>query len=221
MTLYKYKSVEHLEDVIVTKRLFASRFDKLNDPMEWAFINEDGGKDAIEALVEDTRKEKYRICCLSKSIQYGLMWSMYADEHRGVCIELEVNNDGYLNKSELSSIDTATWYYGDVVYESCAPILTIDDIRQNICQVLWTKSVQWLHENEVRYVTKTDNADNPAFLPITIKKIYLGKRMDKAKAKELQEICKKFDIDCVDLSICSEKKNNSIINYWGLPVISE
>lgn len=220
MTLYKYKSVEHLEDVIVNKQLFASRFDKLNDPMEWAFINEDGGKETIEKLIKDTEKEKFRICCLSKSIQYGLMWSMYADEHRGVCIELEVNVE-CSEKNGLADPKIKTWYYGDIDYQKQAPHLNRAEIEKNVVNVLWTKSIQWQHENEVRYVIKTDGTEKLVYLPIIIKKIYLGKRMDKARAKALHEICKKFDVDCVDLSNCSEKNDDITIDFWGLPTISK
>lgn len=37
MKLFKYKSCEHIEDVIINSRLYCSVFNKLNDPMEWAF----------------------------------------------------------------------------------------------------------------------------------------------------------------------------------------
>lgn len=34
MRLYKYKAIEHIEDIIVNSRLYCSRFDCLNAPMD-------------------------------------------------------------------------------------------------------------------------------------------------------------------------------------------
>lgn len=77
MQLFKYRSTDHIEDVIINKRLWCSKYDALNDPMEWAFVSEEGNN-TVEDALSMLKKEDYRICCLSKSEQYGLMWAMTA-----------------------------------------------------------------------------------------------------------------------------------------------
>lgn len=88
--LYKYRSLENFErlvDIIVNKRLFGATFDSLNDPMEGVFKYERGiNTDKIDAI----RNSKHiaRICSLSKTFTDDLLWSFYANGHRGCCIEV-------------------------------------------------------------------------------------------------------------------------------------
>lgn len=204
-TLYKYKSTEHIEDIIVNRRLFCSQFDNLNDPMEWAFIS-DCEKQRISELIKDTDKDKWRICCLSKLEQNGLMWSIYGDEHRGVCIEVEVDETEY---SKLEHQDVhATKYYDDIEYiDSPVTINIKDDIKR----VLWAKSIQWEHEKEVRFVHKLCGNETSAYLPIKIKHIFLGKRMKAEDKLYIERLCKAFGIDCKSMD-CSDAP---AINFWS------
>lgn len=208
MTLFKYKSTDHIEDVIINKRLWCSRYDALNDPMEWAFTSDNDKKD-IEDLINDTDKERWRICCLSKSEQYGLMWSMYGDEHRGVCIEVEidVNNDEY---SQYTESNGNKWWYGDINYTSKAQ--QIESLGKDIKQVLWYKSKQWVHEQEVRFVKKLTNEIDDNYMYVKINTIYLGRRMDKDRARNIKMLCDAFDVKYIDLS---ELEIEHRVNYWN------
>lgn len=208
MVLFKYKSTDHIEDVIINKRLWCSKYDALNDPMEWAFKSEKDKKD-IEELIKDTDKERWRICCLSKSKQYGLMWSIYGDEHKGVCIEVEidVNNGEY---SQYTESNGNKWLYGDINYTNEAQ--KIEDLKQDIKQVLWYKSKQWEHEQEVRFVKKLTNAKDVNYFPVKINAIYLGRRMDKDKARTIKMLCDAFDVKHIDMSESNEEAH---INYWN------
>lgn len=207
MRLFKYKSTDHIEDVIINKRLWCSKFNALNDPMEWAFTSEKDKKD-IEELIEDIDKERWRICCLSKSEQYGLMWAMYGDEHKGVCIEVEIDETKYCKNNDKTK--DSQWYYGYINY--CNTSFNIDDIRCDLKQVLWIKSKQWKHEQEVRFVKRLTNEDDDNYLHVKINAIYLGKRMDKDKARNIKMLCDASDVKHVDLS---EPENECLVNYWS------
>lgn len=208
MTLFKYKSTDHIEDVIINKRLWCSRYDALNDPMEWAFTSDDDKND-IDELIKDTDKERWRICCLSKSEQYGLMWSIYGDEHKGVCIEVEIDVDNG-EYCEYTVRKDGNWFYGDVKYTN--KVQQIENLRADLKQVLWNKSKQWEHEQEVRFVKRFSNEEDKMYFPIKINKIYLGRRMDKDKAENIKKICNAFKVKYVDLS---EPKNENLVNYWN------
>lgn len=207
MTLFKYKSTDHIEDVIINKRLWCSKYDALNDPMEWAFVSKDNYNTVIEVL-NRLKKEDYRICCLSKSRQYGLMWAMYGDEHRGVCIEVEI--DGITEYSPNNQITNKKWVYKDVEYDKEPP--NIETQSCNIETVLFKKSKQWEHEQEVRFIKKLTNEEDKMYFPIKINKIYLGRRMDKDKAENIKKICNAFKVKYVDLS---EQENEHLVNYWN------
>lgn len=209
MKLFKYKSLDHIDDVIINKRLWCSRYDALNDPMEWAFTS-DSEKNEIEKLIEDAGKERWRICCLSKSEQYGLMWSMYGDNHKGVCIEVEIDekNDEFCNYENID--EQEKWFYGDVKYINEAQ--SIDKSRADLKHVLWNKSKQWEHEQEVRFVRNTASGNDGTYFPVKINAIYLGKRMDKDEARNMKMLCDAFDVKWVDLS---DPHYENYINYWN------
>lgn len=207
ITLYKYKSIEHIEDIIVNNRLFCSRFDNLNDPMEWAFVS-DCEEQRISKLIKDTDKDKWRICCLSKLEQNGLMWSIYGDEHRGVCIEVVVDETEF--KQYKNNDINANWIYGDIEYID-NPVKITNDSNNIIKQVLWTKSIQWEHEKEVRFVHKLCGNETSAYLPVKIKHIFLGKRMKAEDKLYIERLCKAFDINYKSMD-CSDAPE---INFWS------
>lgn len=181
MKLYKYKSVKYLEDLIQNKRLYCSKYKDLNDPMEWAFTS-GVAHDEIQELIADTEKERWRIGCLSLSEQYGLMWSMYADNHEGVCIEIEIDENKY-TKYDVKGKDSS-WFYGEVNY--CDQPGNISETRCDLKQVLWIKSKQWKHEREVRFVRRLTANEEDCYLPIDkIKCVYIGKRMSDDRKNEI------------------------------------
>lgn len=208
MTLYKYKSIEHIEDIIVNNRLYCSQYNSLNDPMEWAFIS-DCDKQTMLDLVKDTAKDRWRICCLSKLSLNGFMWSMYGNEHRGVCVEVEVevDEDEFCHYKDAGS--NTPWFYGDIDYRK-APKNIMYDKSDSIKRVLWTKSVQWEHEKEVRFVHKLSDNETSAYLPVKIKCIYLGKRMKDEDAQYIMKLCEASNVDCINMA-CSDTPE---INYW-------
>lgn len=209
MKLYKYKSVEHIEDIIINQRLYCSKFDNLNDPMEWAFTSEED-KSEVENLIKDIDKESWRICCLSKSEQYGLMWSMYGDEHKGVCIEVEVEIDAPSDNEKITISEYGDWLYGDVTYSLKSSKLS-DVSRRNITRVLFIKSKQWEHEQEIRFVHRKNENETNVYFPVKVNKIYLGRRIDSDKACFIEKLCKLTGIPCVRMRYDDAPQ----INYWN------
>ena len=217
MKLYKYKTTDYLQDIIINKHLYCSKFNELNDPMEWAFVADPNMKDQIKKLINGNQKEYYRICCLSRSKQYGLMWSMYAKDHKGVCLEIEIDesDDSVFQKlSNENHVDSSKWTWSDIQYKSKADNLENDNCqngnRFKLETFLWTKSVQWEHEQEVRFVRRYDNK-GPQFMPIRIVSVYLGKRMDENEARNIKMLCAAFDVKCIDM----KDENAPNINYWA------
>ena len=78
-------------DIILNERLYASRYDELNDPMEGAYLTDPSNGNIIRLLREE--KYKTRICSLSKDYKHTLLWSHYADSHTGCCIEVSAVNE--------------------------------------------------------------------------------------------------------------------------------
>ena len=161
---FKYRSLENFEnflDILLCNRLYGCSYDKLNDPMECSFHNfQLQLTDAEKKVLYEKRKNLF-ICSLSKTRSDSLMWSHYADGHRGCCIALEVSR-------------TPFWKQIDVEYHQNMPSvqkgLSIDEILKKCYSI---KSSFWEYEKEIRYV-KNGGPKNSHYLPVRIHAVYLG-----------------------------------------------
>lgn len=149
---YKFRSLQNLKrfvDIILNERLYASRYDELNDPMEGVYLTEPSNRNIIRLLREE--KYKTRICSLSKDYRHTLLWSHYADSHTGCCIEVSA-----VNERELPTT---------VRYIEHIPV--VYDMKEGK-ELLSHKSTVWEYEKEVRYFRKT------SYLNIRIHRIIFG-----------------------------------------------
>ena len=154
---YKFRSLQNLKrfiDIILNERLYASRYDELNDPMEGAYLTDSSNGNIIRLLREE--KYKTRICSLSKDYKHTLLWSHYADSHTGCCIEVSA-----VNEREQPTT---------VRYIEHIPIVN-DNIEGK--ELLSHKSIVWEYEKEVRYFRKT------SYLNIKIHRIIFGLKVSK------------------------------------------
>ena len=173
---YKYRSLSNLKrflDILIKRRLYAAKYLDLNDPMEGYFIYDNSVPQSIIAKLRND-KSSTLICSLSKTHKNGLMWSVYADEHKGCCIKL--------------SVTSTTWKLLTVSYETCPAV--IDSTKNSVEDILSRKSIQWQHEQEVRCIKV--NPKNP-FLRIKIDTIYLGIKVRRADVSLLEELITKID----------------------------
>ena len=77
-------------------------------------------------------KEKRYICSLSRKSNIGLMWTHYADENQGCCLEVEVTSK--------------SWERLDIDYSEQIPIL---NDNMTVKDVLKVKAKMWEYEQEV------------------------------------------------------------------------
>ena len=146
-------------------------------------------------------KNTFRAFCFATSPYSQLMWGgVYADNHRGFCVEYTV----LPNDNKYKDI-----FYNlfPVIYCRSRPNITgrISASRDQMYdeEKLWDlffhgalrKSIDWAFQNEWRLLLPfgiKDTDFNVKFFPIT--KVYLGNRMPKEKRKEIIAICKERGI---------------------------
>nr|MZG57998.1 DUF2971 domain-containing protein [Photobacterium lucens] len=90
MLLYKYRAIDDLWlslDIILNMRVWCSRWDSLNDPLEGRYYSRFGN--GFDEKV-NIRRNEWRICALSSALDNFLLWSHYASGHKGIAIELEI-----------------------------------------------------------------------------------------------------------------------------------
>ncbi len=179
--LFKYRSLKDYKrflDIVVNKRLHACNYRDLNDPMEGVFCY---SSDIPREYIDNLRKDKTNtlICSLSQNFDNGLMWSYYADEHKGCCIEVEVTSKKWEElivdyKTDIYSLNTST--------------------PNSLEDVLSRKSLYWQHEEEVRYIRTFDMGSRVSpYVSIKIHKIWLGMKVDDKEINFIKKLIKSIN----------------------------
>lgn len=125
-----------------------------------------------------------KVCCFSKSKTNKLMWSHYADKHRGMVMEYDISFDINLFRFALP-----------VIYNEKLPEINfMTQQNKSIKSVLKNKSHDWNYEQEVRLIN-----DNPAGTPNRIRinleslrSVIFGHRTSKEDIEKVKTALKKF-----------------------------
>jgi hypothetical protein len=111
--------------------------------------------------------------CLSRRIDI-LMWSHYADEHKGYCLAF----------SE-SGLCSHFGEYSDVIYQDAYPELSLlgrspetGVTEADIKAFVLTKYSGWSYEDEVRFLSWDSGAGLREYPPQHLRAVVLGARMD-------------------------------------------
>lgn len=193
---YKYRSLKDYRrflDIIVYKRLYASKYFELNDPMEGVFCySQDVPRSYIDSLRSDKRNTL--ICSLSQNCDNGLMWSFYADEHKGCCIEVEVTSKKW----------------EEITVEYKHNVFSINDSTSNLLtDVLGRKSVQWQHEQEVRYIRTFQSGQRVTpYVSVKVHRILLGVKVENKDVTFLKKL-----VGLIDPNICVEQIRRDEVNF--------
>ena len=154
--------------------------------------------------------DRFKISCFSESPYLMLMWSHYANEHKGFCIEYEVPEFSDESKELLTSIFPVI--YTDKRNNLAPAFLKwersgspgIDGLCEMYKYGLLSKSMDWKYQKEWRLISldniiDVDENDNCEFFKI--KKVYLGHNMKPENRKEIIQICKEKNIPYVGVTI--------------------
>lgn len=157
--------------------MYCNDFDKLNDPFEGLFfvIIQNGGFSSafstdFDRVVKECKKilEPFKICSLSKESSDVRMWSFYANDHKGIAIEIDFA--GFEK-------DTKEVHYLETLPEYD---LTTDDPAE----ILTKKTNHWYYESEYRIIQK----DAYYSIKGRITAIYLGQRILDKHLERLKNI---------------------------------
>jgi len=173
---------------VINKDTFLEEFLLLSEHPEF---NEILKAKSIEELCENMHKDLYphyedflkktQICCFSSTIDSILMWSHYANEHKGFCIEYDTK---MLLKRLLPLYP--------VKYSNKMPIWETGN--DNFKRGVYTKASEWEYENEWRVIMPVD--DNQLLNIKDPTSIYIGCNASETLRNDLIEICKNKKIDC-------------------------
>jgi len=175
---YKYRSLSQngffkCIDIIIKKRLYASRYIDLNDPMEGFYLCPKGKLSEKMQYSLQKKIDAVRIVSLSKRNDKTLMWSHYADGHKGIVIGIEINENQF---------DVRPVIYGEL------PTIKEEDIGEDTYkELLSTKLSPWFYEEEVRILAKR------RYIPVEIKEIIYGTKINQTVRSVLRRTVNTID----------------------------
>lgn len=201
VTVFKYFGTKDIYlQSLREQYLYHSDFRYFNDPFDCniELLNfEKLTKSKKEINIEVNIREKFNsigVCCFTRLAKSILMWSHYASNHEGFCVEFNYN-------SRINGINPLDVNYSDSFVKA--------DFHKNkqdaLFHMIFTKAKQWEYEEELRSINSdfTDtNSRKIPFLKEDIKAIYLGVKIQYKLKKEI-------------LTITKEIYNNSLTIYQG------
>lgn len=139
---YHFTALRHALAALANQRLKVALIDELNDPFELLCTNL-AHKKARKAFVafKNYQAKRTGMLCFSRGWHNLLLWSHYADKHRGVALEFEIHQDLI---EEVRYTKTRTTLDVPAIMKSGG--FTED----HAAMIYATKSDHWRYEDEVR-----------------------------------------------------------------------
>ena len=140
-------------------------------------------------IINKAIDEKSGILCTSRTNNNTLMWSHYAKEHSGICLEFDVGK-GFLPSAPNFSPALV------VEYNSHRPILNpFAPINEQLLSIIKVKSPEWMYEQEVRFVCmenkkgEDDKGFSCKFNKNSLTKIIFGCKTTQDTIQKYKELC--------------------------------
>jgi hypothetical protein len=149
MQAYHFIAAAHGLDDLRRRRLKIATLDELNDPFDLLGVNL-GDQPLRHAfrVMRDELSKSHGLLCFSRDWRNPVLWSHYADRHRGLCFAFDIPDD----------------LVGPVHYSRRRLAVDAESLRNprqlspnQARELLFTKFSHWRYENEVRgFVTLED-----------------------------------------------------------------
>jgi hypothetical protein len=151
MKLYYFTKSEHGLDNIAKRRIRISRLKDLNDPFE--LLASDQSDQALRIVFQNLKDKIHEgtgLICFSESWSNPVIWSHYADRHRGVCLGFEVE----------PSVAKKVIYSRYRLKHTMHTFSTDNSNLENVMlECIATKFSHWKYESEWRAFIKLDHND--------------------------------------------------------------
>ena len=152
-------------------------------------------------------QDKMKVCSFCESPKELLMWSHYADYHRGFCIEYSINN--WANNDIRKRILYPVIYQNNFYDSSDHLISQIEKSTYNNLYPLIsgaTKSEDWEYEKEWRFIFNIGESFEKQNYPMNCQtKVFLGSRISQEKRNRIISICNSKGILAYDAIPSNDK----------------
>lgn len=222
------------------KKVWVSSYIDFNDPFELSKIYIDGNKltnkhykKEILQIGFDYIRNSLKISCFTDDLRYNLpMWAHYTNNHKGLCLEFEVENPSYLypviyQNTKKINASTTVHNFLALLHKSEVETLTKEendqlvDISNLFITIFSTKEKLWQYEREYRVFYPVEENVQGGFLVdmkelgLRLTGIYLGNKMEKLYEDELKIISKDIGVNIHKMYV-DELDEEIKLSYKGL-----
>ncbi len=177
MRLYHLTTAEYALSNITLRRLKIARLGDLNDPFELiaAELKDREFRKAVKSW-KDEFHDTIGLLCFSESWHNPVLWSHYADKHRGICLGFDIP-DEYAIPVNYSKKRVAVRFQNNDQNQGLAP--------EFVNELLRTKYEHWVYEAERRMFLILDEGTKegglffyPFSTSLTLKEVIVGPHCD-------------------------------------------
>jgi len=168
------------------KRLKLALFDDMNDPFELLGVELGSPQDRVDfQSLKDELNQTIGVLCFSKVSNNPVLWSHYADKHRGLGLGFDIPDEWAVEVS----------YTGARLKAEMEHSLPSERRNSFGHKLLTTKFSHWRYEKEVRIIIKkedTHSEDGLHFLPycnaLRLREVIIGPRSSLTAAHITERI---------------------------------
>lgn len=151
-------TIGNKEDSFLEKMGILEKFPKLKK------LNLDKQKTSKEIIAG--AQEDFAVCCFMEDNKSQLMWSHYADGHKGFCVEFSFDEERFYN------------FVYPVCYRKKMINIELENKKADFLPIMLTKSEVWAYEHEWRIIFS--GSEHGLHESPKIKAVYLGAKMEDA-----------------------------------------
>jgi len=143
----------------------------------------------LENKINDELRKRLGVLCFSEKSEEILMWSHYADSHRGVCLifDWKIHEDYFKGKK--------------VKYDNNLPTIRYSEdqkLLDEATNAIMVKLDMWSYEKEIRSVIKVgnDKKRTPHFNPKALAGVIFGERVTEENIQIIKRIVELHEDYC-------------------------
>lgn len=184
VTVYHFLSCRYALDDLRKRRLKIAQFDDVNDPFELLALelSDKGLRHRYRDFVREMAR-RYGLLCFSRTWRNPVLWSHYADKHKGICLGFAVPSNCLLDvRYAADRLPT------NISTKLTAGALDLDDMKE----ILRTKFKSWEYEEESRVFLGLEDKDPTSGLyfkdfgdDLRLKQVIIGAMCKVTKATVL------------------------------------
>lgn len=189
MRAYHFLPAEFAVKDLEKGRLKISTYSDLNDPFELCLEISDKNYQEVFAKTKEDLYKTHGVICFSKDWSNPLLWSHYADKHKGICLGFDISDILLLTVKYLKNTNELCSKFENVV---CNTSEEWEKRRVVLEELFSAKYVDWDYEEEIRIHVALKEKDQDMYFAefdkdIALRQVIIGVRCDDATIKQIKK----------------------------------